>query len=177
MATLAPVIPINQPLVAIQDHLEALFDTYDMTAEGSPEREALTMEIALYLEAEIRKVDSIAGYLAHCESQQGFASEEIKRLQERKKSWERKQQRLEDYIQRVMEAAGKTKLEGRVSTLALRACPPSVEVVDQSQVPPGYLITKVSESVDKMAAKVAMTGGKIVPGLKLVLDRKSVVRK
>jgi Siphovirus Gp157 len=175
----APVIPINihQPLVAIQDHLEALFDTYDMTEEGSPEREALTYEIAVYLEAEIRKVDSIAGYLAHCEAQQEFAAQEIKRLQERKSSWARKQERLEDYIIRVMELAGKPKLEGRTSTLSVRPCPPSVEVVDQSLVPPEYIRTVVTESVDKTAAKAALKAGENIAGLKLVTDKRSVVRK
>jgi hypothetical protein len=169
-------IDVKKPLVAIHDYLESLFDTYDMTEEGSAEREALTLEIAVYLEAEIRKVDSIAGYLGHCESQQDFASQEIKRLQERKQSFARKQARLEDYIQRVMTLAGKSKLEGRTSTLQLKSCPASVEVINQDLVPQEFIRTSITESVDKTAAKAALKVGE-VPGLKLITDRQSVIRK
>lgn len=169
-------IDVRKPLVAIHDYLESLFDTYDMTEEGSAEREALTLEIAVYLEAEIRKVDSIAGYLGHCESQQDFAAQEIKRLQERKASFARKQARLEDYIQRVMHLAGKSKLEGRTSTLQLKQCPASVEVINQSLVPQEFIRTSITESVDKTAAKAVLRMQEI-PGLKLVTDKQSVVRR
>ena len=169
-------IDVKKPLVAIHDYLEALFDTYDGTEEGSPEREALTLEIAVYLEAEIRKVDSIAGYLGHCESQQDFAVQEIKRLQERKQSFARKQARLEDYILRVMNMAGRSKLEGRTSTLQLKSCPPSVEVINQALVPQEYIRTTITESVDKTAAKAALKTQEI-PGLRLVSDKFTLVRK
>lgn len=174
----APVIAIdrNKSLFAIEDHLEALFNSIDMIEDEALRAEA-EREIDLYLQAECRKVDSIASYIAHCESQQQHASAEIKRLQDRKRAAERNQERVEASVQRVMELWGMKKLEGRTSSLSLRACPPSVEVVDQAQVPPGYLVTKVTESVDKMAAKVALVAGKIIPGLSLVTDRKSVVRR
>ena len=177
MAALAQVIPINGTLVEIQDHLEALFDSLDMTEEGSDLREQCEAEIAAYLEAEVRKVDSIAGYLAHCEAQQAFASAEVKRLQERKQSYVRKQERIEGYIQRVIEASGKPRLDGRTSSLLLKTCPPSVEVVDESEVPQEFWRTVVSESVDKTAAARALKSGESIPGLRLITTKKSVVRK
>jgi chromosome segregation ATPase len=183
-AITAPVIDISEvrakisgSLYEIVDHLDALFNSVELTEEGSPERAEVEAHIEAYLEAEIRKVDNVAGYLAHCEAQQAFAAEEVKRLQQRKQSWERKQERLESSIERVMQIAGKTKLEGRVNTLTLKACPPSVEVLDQKLVPSQYLRTTVTESVDKVIAKVDLKAGIAVPGLALVTDRKSVVRR
>lgn len=174
----APIIAIdrNKSLFAIEDHLEALFDSLDLIEDPELRAQAES-EIDLYLLAEVRKVDSITNYISHCESQQAHAAEEIKRLQARKRTAERNQERVEASVMRVMNMWSMKKLEGRTSSLTLRACPPAVEVVDQTLVPPGYLVTKVTESVDKMAAKVHMAGGQTIPGLRLVTDRKSVVRK
>ena len=171
----APVIPISGSLVSITDHLEALFNSVEMTEEGSEERAQIEREIEAYIEAEVRKVDSVAGYIAHCESQQDFAAAEMKRLQERKASWARKQEKLEQYIRRAMLLAGREKLEGRTNTLILKSCPPSVEVTDQSLVPEEYIRVTVMESIDKTAAKAALKSGE-VPGLKLV-SKQTVIRK
>src|SRR5262245_21218970 len=172
----AAVIPIDGSLFDIIDHTDALFNSIELTAEGSEERAALEAEIYRYLDAEIRKVDNIAGYLAHCESQQEFAAQEMKRLQDRKRGWERKQERLESYIMRVMDGVGVLKLEGCIHTLKLMACPASVEVINQEQVPPDYLRVTVCEAVDKTAAKKAMMSGVEVPGLALVRDKRRVAR-
>lgn len=175
-ARMIPIIPISGSLVEIQDHLSALFDTLE-GCDDPAVQEQIHADIDAYLAAEIKKVDNIAGYIAHCEAQQEFAAEEVKRLQERKRSWERKQERLEGYIQRIMEANGKARLEGRVSTLVLKPCPASVEVLDQKLVPQQYLRITVSEAVDKTIARVDLKNGIDVPGLRLVTDRKSVIRK
>lgn len=180
-AAIAPVVSIEQgrqsaSLYEIVDHLSALYDTLDLV-ETPEERAAIEADIAAYEVAEIRKVDSVAGYLAHCEAQQKFAAEEIKRLQERKKTWERRQERLEDSIQRTLVAIGKTSLDGRTSTLALKKCPASVEVLDLDLVPMEYIRRKIEDSVDKTAAKPDLIAGVEIPGLKLITDKKSVVRK
>jgi DNA repair exonuclease SbcCD ATPase subunit len=176
MAAVATVTPISSgSLISIHDHLEALFNTLEMTEEGSPERVALESDIAHYLEQEIRKVDNVAGYIAHCEAQQQFAADEVKRLQDRKRSWEKRQERLEGYVLRVMDTSGRERLEGRTNTLLRKQCPPSVEVTDQSLVPQEYIRITVMESVDKTAAKQALKTEEI-PGLRLV-TRFSVVRK
>ena len=173
----AHIIPIDgRSLVDIQDHLECLFESLEGLEDESLRAEC-EEDIYRFIEAEVRKVDNISGYLAHCEAQQDFASAEMKRLQDRKRSWERKQERLEQYIQRVMEASGKSKLEGRTSTLSLKACPASVEVLDQKLVPQQYVRVTVTEAVDKTAAKVALKLGEQIPGLKLVTDKRTVTRK
>jgi len=175
MAALAEIIPINGTLVSIQDHLDCLFESLE-GLEDEALRAECESDIARYLEAEIRKVDNVAGYLAHCEAQQAFASAEVKRLQDRKRSFERKQERIEVYIQRVIETSGRAKLEGRTSTLLLKSCPPSVEIVDESDVPQEFMRVVVNQSVDKTAAARALKSGETIPGLRLVTNRK-VVRK
>ena len=90
---------------------------------------------------------------------------------------ERKEQRLKEYVQRVLESCGKSKLEGGTASLILRACPPSIEITDELAVPEEYRSVVVEESVDKRKVKSAIEAGISIPGVRLVTDRKTVVRK
>lgn len=180
MAAIAP-IPITEgraggspTLFEIVDHLDALLHTVEL-CETDEQRQACQEDIEKFLNAEVRKVDNLAGYLAQCDAQQQCAAAEVKRLQERKKSWERKERIIRDYIAATMEALDKPRLEGRTATFTLRKSPASVEVLDQSLVPMEYIRTIVEESVDKDAAKRDLKAGIAIDGLRLVTDKKSVV--
>jgi hypothetical protein len=175
----ATVIPIQAPrgsLYEITDHLAALFDTIEMV-ETPEDRLAIEAEIDRYLAAEIRKVDSVAGYLAHCETQSDFAAAEIKRLQERKALYERRFDRVKQYVIGVMEFQGLKKIEGQTSTLALRGCPASVDVLDEAAVPEEFKIAKTVVSVDKKALKAALEAGRDVAGADLVFGKNTLVRR
>ena len=175
----AAVVPINKPqgsLYEIIDHLGALLDTLDMVASDE-ERKAIEAEINAYCVAEVRKVDGIAGYLAHCEAQQQFAAAEIKRLQARKGVYEGRQERLEEYCIRVMEDAKVKKLEGKTATLWLRACPSSVQILDEAAIPADYKVSRTETSVDKKAVKAALEADVDVPGADLIIGKNSLVRK
>lgn len=189
MATLAAnVISISQALQAemaksepqtlysIVDHLSALYESVEGLDEDDPLRGECIADIARYEEAEIRKVDGICRYLAFAESQMEMEADEAKRHQSRKQTWEKRIERLESSVQRVMAVAGTTKFEGRGNTLLLKANPPSVEVTDQSLVPQEYIRTTVTEAVDKSAAKHALKTGESIPGLSLTVKHR-VVRK
>lgn len=175
----APVISIaarKGTLYEIIDHLGALLDTLE--GAGDPEViRSIEADIAACLDAQTRKVDAIAGYLAHCEAQQEAAAAEIKRLQERKSLYEKRQERLKAYVVRIMEDLQVRKLEGETSTLMLRACPPSVEILDEEAIPEQYKVTRVAVSVDKKAIKAALEADIDVPGADLVVGRNTVVRR
>lgn len=178
------VTPINQgrvsvpastaPLYEILDHLSALFESLE-GLEDPEQRASCEADIANYLLAEIQKVDNIANYLQFCHAQANFAAQEIKRQQERKALWEKRQEKLEAHIKIVMDGAGKKKLEGRNNTILLRPCPASVEITDERAIPAEYLKTTVEETPDKKAIAVALKDGQLVDGARLVTDKKSVV--
>lgn len=172
----ARVLPFpSQSLVEIHDHLSALFESLEGLEDEALKAEC-EADIYRWIEAETVKVDGIAGYLARCEAEQQFAAAEAKRLADRKRTWERRQERLEQYVQRVMEASGKSKLDGKHNTLALKKCPPSVEVLDQAIVPQEYIRVTVTEAVDKTAAGRALKAGELVPGLQLVTTKHTLRR-
>lgn len=163
-------------LLEITDHLQALFDTLECI--DSPElRAEAEADIARYMEAEVRKVDAVAGYLAQCEGQQLAAKAEIERLKDRMSVWENREERVRKYVQNVMERIGEKKLEGRTATFMLRAVPASVVITEEKDVPEEFKRTTVSVAIDKKAIKKAIDEGRDVPGADLSMGKQTLVRK
>lgn len=175
MSTAAVEFPIGS-LAEITDHLQALFDTMEMIDSPELKKEA-EADIERYLEAEVRKVDGINGYLSTCDNQQGFAKAEIERLRTRMSLWENREERVRRYVQDVMERLGLKKLEGRTATFSLRAVPASVLILDEAEVPEEFKRTTVTVSVDKKAIKKAIDEGRDVPGADLSMGKQTLVRK
>jgi hypothetical protein len=212
MATLA-VVPspavTAAPLYVIEDHLAALIETAEMVC---PEQEQeFQAEFRTALIAAVEKRDRVGQFLAHLEQQIHFANFEIDRLRQRKATCERALARLEDYVIKTIEDLGTDgkgkyrRLEGKTTTFSLRACPPSVEVTNESVVPSEYkmLLLKLPAvtweqlldaleieqrsavlgqvkspevTVDKRSIKAAIDGGADVPGAGLAIGRHSLRR-
>ena len=197
------------PLYVIEDQLAALVETAELV---SPEQEQeFRAEFQTALTAAVDKRDRVGQFLAHLEQQIDFAKFEIDRLRQRKATCERALARLEDYVIGTIENLGTDgkgkyrRLEGKTTTFSLRACPPSVEVADETAIPAEYkvLILKLPAvtweqlldgleieqrsavlgqvrspevSVDKRSIKAAIDGGADVPGVGLVIGRHSLRR-
>jgi hypothetical protein len=197
------------PLYVIEDHLAALIETAELV---SPEQEQeFRAEFQAALTAAVEKRDRVGQFLAHLEQQIAFARFEIDRLRQRKAICERAMARLENYVIGTIEGLGTDskgkypRLEGKTTTFSLRACPPSVEVTDESAIPAEYrmLLLKLPAvtweqlldrleieersavveqasrpevSVDKRSIKAAIDGGVDVPGAGLAVGRHSLRR-
>lgn len=173
---LAPVLPIKQSLYSIVDHLVALQDSLDMTEPDSPERAECEREIEQYIARQIHKVDNIAEYQDHLQAQILKRKQQVQRLELANRTANRILERIDNSIQRTIEASGRPSIEGTLYSFVIRKSPPAVEVLDLKLVPQQYIRTTISESVDKVCAKVDLRAGVAIPGLELV-TRKSVVRK
>ena len=196
MAAAATVVPIRT-LHQIEEDLAVLLESIDGV---TPELEQQYVEdLGCALSAAKDKRDSVARYMSHLENQVQAAKDEIKRLQDRKAEFEGALDKLKAYTVRVMEDMGVKKLEGSCVTLSLRKCPASVEVYDESAVPPAYknatltmsgdLVDKVLDalsiddpvtlnwSVDKRSIKSALDAGREVEGARFADEKHTVVRK
>ena len=169
------------------------------------------MEFQTALTAAVEKRDRVGQFLAHLEQQIDFAKLEIDRLKQRKATCERVHARLENYVIETIENLGTDskgkyrRLEGKTTTFSLRACPPSVEVTDETAIPAEYKTltlklpavtweqlldgleieqraavlgqVKIPEvTVDKRSIKAAIDGGADVPGAGLATGRHSLRR-
>ena len=197
------------PLYVIEDQLAALIETAELV---SPEQEQeFRAEFQAALTAAVDKRDRVGQFLAHLEQQIDFAKFEIDRLRQRKATCERALARLENYVIETIENLGTDSkgkyrtLEGKTTTFSLRACPPSVEVTDESAIPAEYkmLLLKLPAvtweqlldgleieqraavlgqvkspevTVDKRSIKAAIDGGADVPGAGLATGRHSLRR-
>ena len=197
------------PLYVIEDQLAALIETAELV---SPEQEQeFRAEFQAALIAAVDKRDRVGHFLAHLQQQIDFARFEIDRLRQRKATCERALARLEDYLIKTIEDLGTDgkgryrRLEGKTTTFSLRACPPSVEVADESAIPSAYkvLLLKLPAvtweqlldgleieqrslilgqvkspevTVDKRSIKAAIDGGVEVPGAGLAIGRHSLRR-
>ena len=197
------------PLYVIEDHLACLIETAEVV---SPEQEQeFRAEFQNALTAAVEKRDRVGQFLAHLEQQIDFARFEIDRLRQRRATCERALARLEEYVIGTIESLGTDSkgeyraLEGKTTTFSLRACPPSVEVTDESAVPSEYktLTLKLPAvtweqlldgldieqrvavlgqvrgpevTIEKRSIKAAIDGGADVPGASLATGRHSLRR-
>ena len=197
------------PLYVIEDHLAALIETAELVSPA--QEQEFRAEFQTALTAAVDKRDRVGQFLAHLEQQIDFAKFEIDRLRQRKATCERALARLENYVIETIENLGTDSkgkyraLEGKTTTFSLRACPPSVEVSDESAIPSEYkaltlklpamtweqlldwleieqraaVLGQVKSPeviVDKRSIKAAIDSGVNVPGAGLAIGRHSLRR-
>ena len=196
-------------LYVIEDYLACLIETAELV---SPEQEhEFRVEFQNALTAAVEKRDRVGQFLAHLEQQIDFARFEIDRLRQRRATCERALARLEEYVIGTIENLGTDSkgkyrtLEGKTTTFSLRACPPSVDVTDESAVPSEYKtltlklpavtweqlldgleieqrlavlgqVKSPEVSVEKRSIKAAIDGGADVTGAGLVTGKHSLRR-
>ncbi len=165
-------------LYEIEYELTFLLDTLEgLLPEEEDTRLELEEAITRAIRAEIQKVDGISRMLAHFESQAQLAADESKRLQARRKSFERSGERLEGYVRRAMDLAGVKKLEGQTTTLSLRIAPASVLITNFDAIPAEYKETRTEVVINKDAVKKALKSGAEVPGADLSKGNLYLVRR
>jgi predicted nuclease with TOPRIM domain len=93
--------------------------------------------------------------------------DEIKRLQDRKKKFEKSGEMLEERLKGAMDQFGLQRLESDLISLSFRKSE-SVEVFSPEVVPEQYYVEKTTKTVSKELIKAAIKEGCIVAGAKLV---------
>ncbi len=165
-------------LYEIEYELTFLLDTLEgLLPEEEDTRLELEEAITRAVWTEIQKVDGISHMLAHFESQAQLAADESKRLQARRKYFERLGERLEGYVHRAMDLAGVKKLEGQTTTLSLRIAPASVLITNFDAIPAEYKEIRTEVVINKDAVKKALKSGAEVPGADLSKGNLYLVRR
>jgi hypothetical protein len=98
-----------------------------------------------YVAKEVAKVDGVASMLREFAKREAIEKEEAQRITARAKRWAERKERLESMCVSIMQSMGKDKLDGRHSTLALKKCPPSVEIAQPGLLP--YELRRIDISV------------------------------
>lgn len=160
----------------LEERLTELLDTIDMCDDPDVRLEC-EAEIMDVLTRQMNKIDRMAEYTDALEFSIALRKKQVQLLERANKRAAGILERIDNAILRTMDATGRQRLEGSLYSFSLRKLPPSVEVTNQAVVPPQYIRTTVSESVDKAIAKIDLKNGITIPGLQLVSDRRGVNRK
>jgi hypothetical protein len=118
-------------LFDLDEHLVELMDRIeDAAAEGAEVPPELLQETNDYLEAFQSKVDRIAGYWRWQESIAGICSQEVDRLNARKKAAEGRLNRLKNMLLAFMMSRGVKRLEGEKASIGMQQNSASSLVID-----------------------------------------------
>lgn len=91
------------------------------------------------------------------------------------KAFERKADRVEQYMLRCAKEAGGEIATDSI-TVKVRKCPPSVEILEECQIPDAYWTEKVTRSINKNLIKNTIKSGGTVAGACLVQNEKVEVK-
>jgi hypothetical protein len=129
-------------------------------------------ELAAYLEGAVEKRDRLGEFIMRMESEAEAIRNEEKRLAERRHVFEKIAGCMREGIHQQMRDWELKKVEGAMFTFAVQACPASVEITDEAQIPGEYVDYK--PQVDRNKVKEDLKAGKEVPGARLVTDKTSL---
>ncbi len=97
------------------------------------------------------KAINVAHYVRHLEAQEAIIKEEIKRLQDKAKTYSKRSDYLRQILMQQMTMFGVDKIESAVLSLRLQNNPWSVVVDNEEALPEQYKRTKTIFEVDKKA--------------------------
>lgn len=86
------------------------------------------------------KVENVAKVISAMNSDSDGIKKEIERLQERKRIVENRVKGLKNYIYEQMQTTGKKKIKGTLFTLAIQKNAPSMNVINEDDVPEKYKV-------------------------------------
>jgi hypothetical protein len=147
--------------------LNQLFEEMDAWAEaheGVVDKSYIELLNDLNM-AKDEKILNIARYMKGLDAEAKAFTDEIKKLQARKQSFENKYDYLWNYI--CNHADKGKKIEDKTTVISWRKSE-SVQIVNDNDIPEGFIKVKVERSPDKLAIKEAIKLGSVVPGAELV---------
>lgn len=113
------------------------------------------------------KVESIVKLMRSKAAERDAIDAEAKRLQERAKKIDKEVTWLETYVYNELERTGKDKVKSSLFTIGLSKCPPSVNVLDEFNVPEVFFTVKEVRSLDKRSILERLKSGEVIPGVEL----------
>lgn len=131
---------------------QTLADTLDSL---TGELEVKATNVAMF----VRNLEATAAAIKDAESQ----------MAARRKAMENRAKRVKQYLKDCMATAGISKIEHPMLALSIRKNPPSVEILDDRQIPAEYWVTPPppEKQISKTLIMQALKSGVDVPGAKL----------
>ena len=123
------------------------------------------------------KAAAVAVYIKTLEAAKTAMAMEVNALAKRINAIDAKQERLRQYLQKCLYAAGVEKVETSRAVVKLAKNPPKVDIADASAVPSEFMVQKEPPppSIDKRALLSALKQGREIPGARIVQETRIVI--
>lgn len=121
------------------------------------------------------KADNYVGVIKSLTSDSEAIDNEIKRLRQRKTSYEKHIKAMKESLQNMMEETGKTKFKTALNSYNIQNNPPSLNVLDEKLIPKDYWISQAPK-LNKKDALAELKEGKEIPGVEVKQTRSLRVR-
>lgn len=146
---------------------------YEMDIDEQTKQD--TLEGMDWEEDFVNKAESYVKVIKNLEADIPGIDEEIKRLQDRKKSLQNKIGILKDNLQTAMEVTGNERIKSSLFTIAIQNSKSSVKV-DESLLPKKYWNKKITVTPDKKGLYKLLNEGKKIKGAELQENRSLRIR-
>ena len=115
------------------------------------------------------KLDALALLMKTADAEELVINAEIARLKSLKEQITAKGEYLEKMVKDLLPVG--ESWNGGLHKFSYSKCPPSVEVINESEIPETYFAVELVSRVDKKTLGIDLKGGAIIPGVKLVTDK------
>lgn len=163
---------MGKSLIEISFELKRKLDeAMELDISGEEMAEKLNQELA-------EKADNVAMYRRSIQDHLDSINALMDELKERKRVWENKLARMDDYIQNSMRLLDVNSIEGTYFKIANRKPAQVVEVYDERLIPQEFIeVPEPEPRVMKKEIKEALKQGEIIQGVRLVDGKKSLMVK
>lgn len=162
------------------------FSLYELTADYVRAIEQLATEEDQSKAADLlecigdafeQKAINVGLYIRGIEAKHNAIDAELERLNQLQKDAEKERERLLEYLERSMLAVGKDKIESPILKIGFRKNPPSVNVLDESKIPPRFFVQPPTPEprLDKRALLAELKDG-AVDGAELQQTTRMVIK-
>ncbi|GKX48014.1 siphovirus Gp157 family protein [Pectobacterium carotovorum] len=158
--------------IALAHDLQKLQQLLETSDDLTPEMIADTME-----GLELELADKLDGAYIHVRNLEGLAKtcdEEVKRLTDRKKSFENRAKSIKGYVLNCLLAANLDKLKTTTNTFTASKGVASVIIDNEGLLPDDLVSVQTVVAPDKKAIKEAIENGVEVPGAHIEIGARSL---
>lgn len=153
------------------NEINELLAAEEMSEEMAQEIKDNIMDLVRY------KSENIIKLTKNIETRIKSVKEEEKRLEEYRKSEEKRLNRLKTYVVDCLQTADLKKIDTSLGRISLRKSPASVQLIDETKIPSAYITTEVIHKIDKAQIKKELQDGVNIEGVALVQNKYNLAIK
>lgn len=165
--------------IILQNDLDngKFFDSLIDDPELSDEQRQVLIQAKVDSEMQtIPKLEAMAYYINHEESDIDFIKNRIKELQQKVKAKENSISWIRNSIKTYMEIKNISQIDGETYKFKLGKPIPSVEIVSPDLIPDKYKRTTITTDYPKIAIKEAIESGEEIEGAILIYNKRLTIK-